>query len=93
MNRWRQRVLLLYIWKMFKDIHLVQAMKTNRTKPNIKPLKYRDYVCHTLTDNPDFYSAKNTAKWTRLWIKVALLLNLTRIADNIENMLFSFMGN
>jgi hypothetical protein len=78
MDRWRQRDLLFYIWKIFKDIHLVKAMKTKKTRPHIRPVKLRDYVCHTLTDNPAFCSPHNIAKWTKLWIKVVLLLNLTR---------------
>ena len=56
-----------------------------------RPVKLQDYVCHTLTDRPAYYSSKNTAKWTRLWIKAALLLDLIPIADNIEKCSLSWL--
>ena len=78
--------------KMFKDVRPFEAKKTGQTvSPNAKPVKIRNYVCHYLTDRPHYYSPTYTAKWTRMWIKAALLLDLLPIADNIENMLFTFM--
>jgi hypothetical protein len=53
--------------------------------------KIRNQICHRFKLQPSLYNAKNTAKWMRMWIKTALLLELNEIADAIENLLHIFM--
>ena len=54
------------MYKMFRDVRPFEAKTGQTVPPNTKPVKIRNYVCHYLTDRPHYYSAKYTAKWTRL---------------------------
>ena len=54
--------------------------------------KIRSKVVHQLLEQPSPYNAKNTAKWSRMLIKMALLFGLNDAADEMEKQFF-YMAN
>jgi len=53
--------------------------------------KIRNKFAHRVNEPTNPYTPMNSAKWARMFIKAALLLNLIDIADAMENQLFSYI--
>ena len=47
--------------------------------------KIRNKIANRVNETPDPYNPKNTAKWSRMFIKAGLLFDLIDVADEMEN--------
>jgi hypothetical protein len=78
--RGREKDFLKYITKMFNDDRIVQAKQTGQKQPANRKKTETSRLRLPYFEFP-LYSSRNAAKWTRLWVKAALLLKLNSIAE------------
>jgi len=81
-----------------KILHEIVQNPNNRKTPKKEisedPEKYekiRNKFAHKVNESTNPYTGKNAAKWTRMFIKAALLLNLADVANEMESLLYIYM--
>jgi len=71
-----------------------QARGITATTVALDPKRYdkiRNKIAHRVNERTNPYTPKNCAKWARMFIKSALLLDLMDVADQMENEFLSYM--